>query len=72
VFREIFVPAKKVERVPFDAHLGFPAALVNLAVRVVNGGKEVGYPFRRVTDLLSNCPTADHGREKLRQRRGQL
>ena len=70
--REIFVPTKKVERVPFDAHLGFPAAFVDLAVRAVNGDREVGYPFRRATDLPPNCPTADHGREKLRQRKGQL
>ena len=55
--------APSSERVPFDAHLGFPAAFVDLTVRADNAGREVGYPYRRATDLLSNCPTADHGRE---------
>jgi len=49
--------------VSFDAHLGFPAAFVDLTVRTVNAGRVVWYPYRRPTDLLSNCPTADHGRE---------
>jgi hypothetical protein len=48
--------------VPFDAHLGFPTAFVDLTVRAVNAGRVVGYPYRRATDLLSNCPNADHGR----------
>ena len=42
----------------FDAHLGFPAAFVDLTVRAVNAGRVVGYPYRRATDLLSTCPTA--------------
>ena len=37
--REIFVPAKKVERVPFDAHLGFPALLRRLRRPASAGGQ---------------------------------
>lgn len=47
-----------------------PGTFDDLTMRAFDIAEEVGGPYRPVLALLTDCISADHGREELRQRRG--
>lgn len=61
---------ERPERIPYDPSLGLPDTFTELTMRAFDVGFEEGDPYRSILALLTNCPTHDHGRQELKQRRG--